>query len=504
MTMRMSSFVVVTGLSAVLLAACLPPSGGRSSRCDDGEERSCPCPGQQVGVQTCDDDGRFGTCRCPASGLDGSLSGDTSFASDGSLVRDRGPDPVADAQGQTPSDARNVPPLRDAGFSDFGGLDRDVGVSPPDMSPPRDGGFVPREDAAVDARPPAPARDAAVALDFGAAPLDPRDGPGCRIVGDCERACEFLEACFIDERVCADPDLAFGRELRGRCDVLCDELNLGEALCDLDRCDQMDRVDPGLAEQWFSLCADEERPGEADAQFPPDGPDDWGAPEPEPRDFGVPAPDRGVGMEPDPAHPGNRGPNCGGCDALCEWTAACFSFHPELCPAGGPALVRQSAASCPALCRNPGLQGIACQFQGCGELSQVAGLIGVDIEEACFDDEPEGPAPNPDPECNNGSFIAGMCWTNLSAPCHRGRATTYCADIGARLPTQNDLERRFDRGWEPGPDYHTMAIQVGPEHECRDGVANVILPTYIRARSYEVWECGDNPGFCNRAVVCVR
>ncbi len=502
MKMRTSSFALLTALGALFLAACMPPSGGRSSRCDEGEERSCSCPGDQQGVQYCDDDGRFGTCRCPNDGIDGATPGDASRSSDGFIVRDRGQPPSGDAQRPGPRDSGGEPPLpADVGPSDFGRPDPDRGVRPRDMFVQRDASFVPPEDAGVDLSPPEPARDAGQARDVGVRPGDPRDGPDCRDEGDCERACEYLEACFGDERVCAEPHADFAAELRRRCDELCGQFDLAASVCGLRDCAEIGRVDPALGEEWENRCAEGNEPGpERDAAPPEDDPEDWGGPVPPPRDFGVPEPEDGGGMQPDPGHPGNHGPNCGGCEGLCEWAAGCFSFHPELCPEGNPALAREIAANCPAICRNPGLQLIACEFQRCGELSQVAGIIGIDIADACFEDEPV----NPDPDCNDGSFIAGLCWTNLSDACHAGSATQYCADVMARLPTRAELERRFDRGWEPGPDYHTIAMQPGPGSECGDDVENVVMPSWQPADAYDVWRCGDNPGYCNRAVVCVR
>ncbi len=79
----------------------------------------------------------------------------------------------------------------------------------------------------------------------------------------------------------------------------------------------------------------------------------------------------------------------------------------------------------------------------------------------------------------------------------------YCREVNARLPTVDELRRYFDAGLEPGPDYHTIAAQARAEDEC-DEVSNVIVPTWRRGDSYDVWQCGDNPGFCNRAVICVR
>lgn len=483
------------GLLTVLLWGCVPPSGGGSSRCEAGEVRSCACPNGIEGQRTCDDDLRFGVCECPEGNTDATMG----TATDG---------------GASQQDATGVNDMRvngdmggpnngaDTGITDAGRPPRDQGVAvEADASaffdasvspePERDASVPPRPDDAggFPLRDFDVARDVGIDLDFGGEP-DPLEPPQCRDeVPSCEATCAWVGACFSDRDVCPGGGREDGRQMAQFCQDFCRPFGLNRRVCDVEQCDQMNRLDALFGQQWDNLCREEN----LDAA-PPVGPGPIdGGPMPMPRDGGVA----------DPSHPGDNGPNCGGgCEPpLCDWVASCFTFHPALCPAGSRDLARQAGEQCVDMCfGNPGVAIVACDFQSCRELSQVAGILNMDIELACNEEGPD----NPDPGCGDGVFVDGLCWHDLSLACHRGRATTYCAEAGGRLPDERELRQLFDSGWDPGNDYHTIAMRVDRGGECNDGVANIVMPTWRQDGAYDVWQCGDDPGFCSRAVICVR
>jgi hypothetical protein len=148
------------------------------------------------------------------------------------------------------------------------------------------------------------------------------------------------------------------------------------------------------------------------------------------------------------------------------------------------------------VCRNPGLERIACQFRGCGELAQLAGIIGVNHAAIC---EAEPP---PDGPCVGGEPIGGVCIGRLSPPCHEPSAREYCAGEGLRLPTVAQLRPLFDAGWDPGDDYHTIA--AADFGECDGDTGNVVMPSWRAGQGFDLWQCGDVAEYCNRAVVCLR
>lgn len=68
MGMGINSFALIgIGLMAAAASGC---GSDDAARCVAGRSEQCTCPGGQAGVQTCDNDGRFGPCECvvaPAS-----------------------------------------------------------------------------------------------------------------------------------------------------------------------------------------------------------------------------------------------------------------------------------------------------------------------------------------------------------------------------------------------------------------------------------------------------
>ena len=66
-TKAMGLWGVFFALSAFVLSGCLqsenPPSG-----CSTGKTEDCSCGGGEIGVQTCLDDGMFGSCECAGEG----------------------------------------------------------------------------------------------------------------------------------------------------------------------------------------------------------------------------------------------------------------------------------------------------------------------------------------------------------------------------------------------------------------------------------------------------
>ena len=129
----------------------------------------------------------------------------------------------------------------------------DAGVSPPDSGAPLspDAAGAPPPDVGA-ARP----RDAAVERP------DPRRGPQCADDQDCAAACAWVEACFVDPRVCQGPGRpgnpafdvmrAFVEQCERDC-PLAPEAIAG-ALCRLPECGALDSVDETLRESWLEAC----------------------------------------------------------------------------------------------------------------------------------------------------------------------------------------------------------------------------------------------------------
>ncbi len=114
-------------------------------------------------------------------------------------------------------------------------------------------------------------------------------------------------------------------------------------------------------------------------------------------------------------------------------------------------------------------------------------------------DDPDDPPPA---DCE-GDVFGGVCVNHVSENCVRdGSARAYCRERGERLITFAELRAIVAAGWRtPQPDqFHTLAVD---EYEdCPDdGVGNVAAPGW-RA-DFDFFRCGDSPGYCRRAMVCV-
>ena len=247
------------GVLALLLGGCLPPSGGGGTRCTEGEVRSCSCAGDQMGLQHCGENSRYGDCVCDPGGA-GGASGAGGAVGDANgllpptaldlssprLLRDGGSEPTDASRALT--DARSSidfgRPAPDFGPADFGRPPPDFG--PPDFGapPPDFGGPRPRDAGAIpDAH-----------IDAADIPIDAGSGPECRERDDCDRACEWLRACFGDRQLCSAPSAAFAANVEEVCRENCALLTA--RLCRLRSCADLNRAAPGLGDDWRRQCSD--------------------------------------------------------------------------------------------------------------------------------------------------------------------------------------------------------------------------------------------------------
>ena len=101
----------------------------------------------------------------------------------------------------------------------------------------------------------------------------------------------------------------------------------------------------------------------------------------------------------------------------------------------------------------------------------------------------------------NGQLFGGVCMSHLSVACVQGSALNYCVAGGfGRLITMAEFTTVTRSGWaRPNGDYHTEAVNTYAA--CGNGVGNVGIPGWGDLNHFN---CGDNHGYCNRSIMCVR
>jgi hypothetical protein len=102
--------------------------------------------------------------------------------------------------------------------------------------------------------------------------------------------------------------------------------------------------------------------------------------------------------------------------------------------------------------------------------------------------------------CAVGNY-GGVCVSHLSEPCVQGSALDYCVSGGhGRLVTFDEFTTVTRNGWSsPNGNYHTEAVDQ--YNVCGGGVGNVGIPGWGDLSHFN---CGDNHGYCNRSIMCVR
>ncbi|MCK6573847.1 hypothetical protein L6V77_22440 [Myxococcota bacterium] len=99
----------------------------------------------------------------------------------------------------------------------------------------------------------------------------------------------------------------------------------------------------------------------------------------------------------------------------------------------------------------------------------------------------------------NGQLINGVCLTHVSAECVQGSVEAYCAARGEEVITFAEFQAIVAGGWvRPNANYHTIA--VAEYAQCPDGYGNVGIPGFS---NLDLWQCGENQDYCNRAMACV-
>jgi hypothetical protein len=112
----------------------------------------------------------------------------------------------------------------------------------------------------------------------------------------------------------------------------------------------------------------------------------------------------------------------------------------------------------------------------------------------------EGGGGEPPADCAVGEF-GGVCVNYLSPECVNGSALGICAARGGgeRLITFAEFTTITRNGWSrPHGGYHTMSVDQ--YNQCGNGVGNVGVPGWGDLSHFN---CGDDQGYCNRAVMCV-
>jgi hypothetical protein len=109
-----------------------------------------------------------------------------------------------------------------------------------------------------------------------------------------------------------------------------------------------------------------------------------------------------------------------------------------------------------------------------------------------------------DPEemqtCLVGVF-GGVCVNWLSPACIGGSATAICAEENrGRVITYQEFQAVARGGWmRPDDGYHTVTVDQYPD--CGGGIGNTGIPGW---GEFNLFNCGDDQNYCNRAVMCVR
>ncbi len=100
-----------------------------------------------------------------------------------------------------------------------------------------------------------------------------------------------------------------------------------------------------------------------------------------------------------------------------------------------------------------------------------------------------------------GTLYGDVCVMNVSGNCVGGSAAAYCAGVAeSRVITQAEFIRAIAAGWvRPNANYHTMSVEGLAQ--CAGGQGSVDVPGYGAPQT--LYQCGDNLGYCNRAIMCV-
>ncbi|MSP71021.1 MAG: hypothetical protein EXR76_02310 [Myxococcales bacterium] len=104
-------------------------------------------------------------------------------------------------------------------------------------------------------------------------------------------------------------------------------------------------------------------------------------------------------------------------------------------------------------------------------------------------------------ECLIGVF-GGVCVNWLSVACIPGSATAICAmENRGRIPTYAEfMALAGGGGWvRPDGNYHTVTVDQYPD--CGGAIGNTGIPGWGQ---FNLFNCGDDANYCNRAVMCVR
>ena len=130
-----------------------------------------------------------------------------------------------------------------------------------------------------------------------------------------------------------------------------------------------------------------------------------------------------------------------------------------------------------------------------------------------IDDDADGQADYPaDPHCLAAGDLeemqtclvgvfGGVCVNWLSPGCIGGAATAICAEENrGRVITYAEFQAVAGGGWvRPDGNYHTMSVDQYPD--CGGGIGNTGVPGW---GEFNLFNCGDDQNYCNRAVMCVR
>ncbi|MSP72487.1 MAG: hypothetical protein EXR76_09970 [Myxococcales bacterium] len=131
---------------------------------------------------------------------------------------------------------------------------------------------------------------------------------------------------------------------------------------------------------------------------------------------------------------------------------------------------------------------------------QFVTTVAADGTVVCKPDGPGGGGGGGGGNCN-GRLYGAVCMSHLSVACVQGSALNYCVAGGfGRLITMAEFTTVTQSGWNrPDGNYHTEAVNVYAA--CGNGVGNVGIPGWGQLNHFN---CGDNHGYCNRSIMCVR
>lgn len=100
-----------------------------------------------------------------------------------------------------------------------------------------------------------------------------------------------------------------------------------------------------------------------------------------------------------------------------------------------------------------------------------------------------------------GQVIGGVCVVHQSAECVNGSVEAYCDQQGGEPITFAEFQAIVAGGWvRPNGSYHTMAVAQYDQCPNDAGYGNVGIPGF---GDFNLWACGENQNYCNRAMICV-